>query len=333
MQVEEEAAANARHRPSDGLAAMPRHGRRHVLLVGDQAATLEHVSRLLAPDAWRGPLISTASSRAEAMRMLGRDYPDVVVVLNSLRDGRGRDLVRAIASAENGVPLVLIDDDGTCDPQSARDAGATDRLAVAELTVPVIGRAVRQAAESGATRRRLDRLGDSDPLTGLASRDRLQAKLHDAVATARRTERLLAVLFIDLDDFRRINEAVGHQGGDAVLREVARRLSACCRQTDTLARLDGDTFAVAAGHIEYLDGVTVLAGRITAALARPFEAGGQTFHCTASIGITTHPHDSGGVDRLLDNAEVALRRAKADGRDRWCFFGAERNALVSGQAI
>ncbi len=165
-----------------------------------------------------------------------------------------------------------------------------------------------------------------DPLTGLPNRRLMKDRLHLALAASARTGRESALMFIDLDQFKRINDTLGHDLGDQLLQQVARRLAACTREGDTVARLGGDEFVVmlAADLADSPSDTAALARlvgeKILAALNRPYEIDGRECHCSASIGITLLGGHHSTVDELLRRADQAMYQAKASGRNALRFF-------------
>lgn len=172
------------------------------------------------------------------------------------------------------------------------------------------------------------RRAHQDPLTGLATRAVFQERLAHTLALARRMKRLAAVLIVGLDDFKVINETLGHAAGDALLCATAARLDRCMRDTDTVARLGGDEFAVIQPEPFNVDATAQLARRLNASLRVPVEWQGREILPAASIGIATYPDDSEDADELLHHADIALDRCKSDGGDDYRFFVTEMNDAV-----
>ncbi|MFH1879499.1 MAG: EAL domain-containing protein [Bacillota bacterium] len=172
---------------------------------------------------------------------------------------------------------------------------------------------------------RIRHLAHYDELTGLANRSMFSQRLSHALAQARRNGMQLAVLFIDLDRFKNINDTLGHEAGDSVLKEVAERLRGCLRETDTVGRLSGDEFVVLLEGIPQSMHCAEVAQKILATVARPFALDTQEFHLTASIGISTYPADSEDLQSLLKNSDVAMYRAKELGRNNFQFYSAQMN--------
>jgi diguanylate cyclase (GGDEF)-like protein len=164
------------------------------------------------------------------------------------------------------------------------------------------------------------RLAHYDPLTDLPNRVLFQKHLAEALARRSRKGDQLAVHFIDLDRFKTVNDTLGHPLGDALLREAAERLRSCVREGDTVARLGGDEFAVVQTGLSDMGGATRLAGRVVEAMAAPFDLQGHQVVIGASVGVAAAPSDGEDADELLKKADMALYRAKADGRGAFHFF-------------
>ncbi len=181
----------------------------------------------------------------------------------------------------------------------------------------------RQAEE------RIYRLAHQDSLTGLCNRLSLEDRLGQALATAQRERAALAVMFIDLDRFKSINDSLGHEMGDALLVDVAHRLQDLTRQSDIVARLGGDEFVVALTGIEAVSDVMVAAGKVLHALCQPYSIGGNVLHSSASIGVTVYPDDGESIGDLMRNADTAMYHAKDMGRNGIQFFTASMSAQAA----
>jgi len=200
-----------------------------------------------------------------------------------------------------------------------------------------IGSQIGQFMARGQAEARVRHLAHFDELTGLPNRTLFNQRLSHALARARRAETPLAVLFIDLDRFKNINDTLGHAAGDRVLKEVAQRLSGCLREVDTVSRLGGDEFVVLIEAVSRPADIAEVAQKILAAVVRPVVLDAQEFHLTASIGISTSPGDGDDLQGLMKNADIAMYRAKEQGKNNFQFYSAqinvhtlERVALESG---
>ena len=165
-----------------------------------------------------------------------------------------------------------------------------------------------------------------DALTGLPNRTLFTDRLHHAVSSARRHNQGVAVMFIDLDRFKDVNDTFGHDIGDMLIQEMGRRLAEVIRDSDTAARLGGDEFAVIQNDVEKIEDVVVLAERIITEITRPFSVLGHMLHTTASIGLTLFPEDTDNPEQLLKNADIAMYVAKAKGRNNYRFFTSKRTS-------
>jgi predicted signal transduction protein with EAL and GGDEF domain/PAS domain-containing protein len=189
-------------------------------------------------------------------------------------------------------------------------------------------------------------LAFADPLTNLPNRAMFSRHLSQAISRAARRGRRLAVLFIDLDRFKVINDTLGHDAGDRLLQEMARRLSSCLRQSDLvarvhgadaegpreiLARLGGDEFVVLLDDLEQIEHAGLVARKLLAALLVPYRLDGQPIHVTASIGAATFPEDGLDERTLMKNADIAMYRAKEAGKNGYQFYSAQMNRHSQAQ--
>ena len=160
-----------------------------------------------------------------------------------------------------------------------------------------------------------------DTLTGLPNRRLLDDRLRQAIRLAQRRDRMVATLLVRLDDFRQVNDSLGHGAGDEVLREVAQRLTGCVRKADTLARAGADEFAIVICDLKDEADCRVVAQKLQQVLAAEFRVGGRRLRLAASIGVSLFPADGGDGEALLRNADAAMYRAKQLGRNQVRFFG------------
>ena len=178
----------------------------------------------------------------------------------------------------------------------------------------------RKAAEA-----RISHLATRDPLTELPNRMLFNDRLEQGILAARRTGQSLALLFIDLDRFKNINDSLGHQVGDLLLKEVANRMEGCIRKGDTLSRLGGDEFVVTLEGLQQAEDAAQVAAKIIKALSRPCEIAGHTLNTSCSIGISIYPLDADDDRALMKNADTAMYHAKEKGRNNYQFFSPEMN--------
>ncbi|WP_432473797.1 EAL domain-containing protein [Amphritea sp. HPY] len=169
----------------------------------------------------------------------------------------------------------------------------------------------------------LDHLAHHDPLTQLPNRLLFTDRLDQALLSAKRSNSCVALLFIDLDQFKEVNDSFGHSLGDQLLKEVARRLQFCIRESDTLARLGGDEFTIITGTLAEPEDASVIAQHLIDEFKQPCIVDGHRLHVTLSIGISLFPEDGINSEELLRNADTAMYRAKSAGRNRYEFYTAD----------
>ena len=333
---EAELAAAVRGTDSGALSTLPppaaspvRPKTRVLLLQHDSTEALDFCVNLesnhpgefavtVAPD------MPTASSLFELQAF------DVIALDLELPDLAG---LQALGRLQDEVPqvgvVVLAPGD---DPQfaiQAIQAGAQDCLVKGQLCTANLGRALRHAEQRKRAERRLASIAFHDPLTGLANRSLFRQRLARAAAFAKRSHSAFAVLVLDMDRFKFINDALGHDCGDAFLQEVAHRLQLATRETDTVARLGGDEFAVLATPMTSAEDIEPLSERILAELRRPIDLAGTRLHPTASIGAAIFPESGRDSDTLLSAADAAMYVVKETGRNGVHVHGIELKRRVA----
>ncbi len=177
----------------------------------------------------------------------------------------------------------------------------------------------------------LHRLAYYDTLTGLPNRVLFNDRLHHALANARRHNRFVALMLLDLDHFKRINDTMGHEAGDSLLREIGWRLQQGVREGDTVSRLGGDEFALVFPDIGEIQHVVQLAQNVRSQFATPVTINGREIFCEASIGVALYPADTEDADSLLRFADSAMYHAKESGRNNFQFYSSEMTASVQAR--
>lgn len=172
---------------------------------------------------------------------------------------------------------------------------------------------------------RVEYLAYHDSLTTLPNRSMFSKLLGHSINLAHRNNGLLAVMFLDLDHFKNINDTLGHEAGDQLLQEVTARLKTCLRGSDTIARLGGDEFVVILPELDAEEYTVTVANKIISAVARPFVLAGQECRVTASIGISTYPKDGLDEQTLTKNADIAMYKAKEEGKNNFQFYSDKLN--------
>ncbi|BCX17530.1 MAG: hypothetical protein KatS3mg117_1212 [Geminicoccaceae bacterium] len=261
--------------------------------------------------------------------VLGRRLIEVHGEEFATRHGVLDDKVR-----ESGQPLLVPRYDTMLGPTGLRwlavtkaplpSVGAASGERVVTVALDISELKVAEAASSEAARH--------DPLTGLETLPWFRERLEQAIARARRQGELLAVLHLDLDRFKGVNEAFGEAVGDKLLRAVAQRLASRLRESDRIGRLRSDEFVILQTELQRPEDAAELCRRLNEAFAEPFVADGEEIHLSASLGVTLYPADGRTAETLLKNADLAMYRAKAAGRDAYRFFAREMN-LAARRAV
>lgn len=232
------------------------------------------------------------------------------VILNTARSGNPFNIVYRINSLSEGE--IVVNSQGEV---SFGDDGKP--LFVSATTLDITAR-IRAESE-------IEQLINYDTLTGLPNRSLLHDRLKLAIAQAARDNLLLGVLILDLDRFKDINDSLGHHAGDKLLKTVAKRLSACVRESDTLARIGGDEFVAILVGVHAIDGISTVAKKVLALIAEPVYLEGQEIYTTGSIGISVYPMDGEDAQTLLKHADLAMYQAKELDRNNFQFFSREMN--------
>ena len=179
----------------------------------------------------------------------------------------------------------------------------------------------------------LERGAHFDPLTNLPNRLLLSDRLHQAMTQCERSAQSLAVMYMDLDGFKHVNDTFGHEAGDELLVAVAQRMKLALREMDTLARMGGDEFVAVMTDVDSMQDCILLANRVLAACSEPVRVQGTDLKVTASIGITMYPHDNAGADQLMRHADQAMYEAKQGGKNRFHIFDSAQDAEVKSRSV
>jgi diguanylate cyclase (GGDEF)-like protein/PAS domain S-box-containing protein len=261
-------------------------------------------------------------------QMVGRTVHDVLSKEGAdLVAGYDDDLLKSDPSAE-----LVIDEHEIETPANGKRIVTSRRIAVRGddgQALYILG-VVEDVTERKRADERIARLASYDSLTDLPNRMLFRQRLDEALKWVRKGDRV-AVLYLDLDFFKHVNDSLGHPVGDELLKSVGQRLRGCIREGDTVARLGGDEFAIIQVGITDPADTTALASRIFEALRAPYDLDGHQLVADASIGIAIAPDDGREPDQLLKNADLALYGAKADGRGTYRFFEADMDARMKAR--
>lgn len=264
----------------------------------------------------------TGWKRAEA---LGRPLSEVFHIVNGLTREAAADPARRAMAEDRTVELatdcVLVHRDGS--ESSIEDSAAPIHNRDGRVGGAVI--VFHDVSESRAMAARMSHLAHHDFLTGLPNRALLTERLSQAIGLARRRHKQVALLFLDVDYFKHINDSLGHRIGDLLLQALAERLIACVRTTDTVCRQGGDEFVILLSEVEQIDDAIRVAEKLLQVFSQPQLIDGHELHVTLSIGISVYPDDSDNPEAVMQNADTAMYHAKARGRNNCQLFRPEMN--------
>src|ERR1700730_1375943 len=305
-----------------------------VLLVEDSAGDARLLREMFSKEMPGSFVLTHVERMSDALRHLAKGGLDIVLLHMRSPDGHGRDTVRRAQAAAPGVPLIVLtglDDEAAAD--QAMKEGAQDYLIKGQIENRALPRALRHAIErhriqTDAARMSLQSKHSAhhDFLTDLPNRIVLNDRLTQANASANRHRHLLAVLFLDLDRFKHINDSLGHATGDKLLKAVGTRLLAVVRKSDTVSRRGGDELVIVLSLIDRSTAGTLIAKKMIAAIVAPYSIDQRDLHVSASIGISIYPSDGAEAEALIQNADNAMYHAKEAGNNNYQFFKEHMNA-------
>ncbi|MBU0485609.1 MAG: EAL domain-containing protein [Proteobacteria bacterium] len=261
------------------------------------------------------------SSFSEALLAVEKNEHDVYLFDYRLGQHSGLELLREVILVGCRKPIILLT--GQADREvdlEAMKAGAADFLSKGQLNAPLLERSIRYSIERSNTEQKLAYMAQYDPLTGLPNRNLFHDRLRHSITLAAREACLVGLLFLDLDRFKIINDTLGHNAGDLLLKGVSDRLSKCVRDCDTVARMGGDEFVVILSALTDTKSASIIAQRIVDAIRPAFILEGGEVFTAASVGIAFYPFDSEDAESLIKSADAAMYKSKADGGNSYRFY-------------
>ncbi len=289
--------------------------RAKILIVDDQEANVQLLESILASANYTA--VSSTTDPYAVCELHRENHFDLILLDLKMAGMDGFQVLEGLKEIEaNGyVPVLVVTANPDCKLRALR-SGARDFISkpfdIAEVLARVHNllevRLLHQRAQSYAKSQEFMAL--HDPLTGLANRRLLIERVSQAIVHAKRNNAVMAVVYLDLDGFGEVNNLMGHDIGDLLLKLVAARLVASVREEDTVARLGGDEFVIAMPHVNIVSGVTLAAEKIIKALSDPYRIQEKNISMTASAGIGLYPVNGLDVHTLLKNADTALLEAK-----------------------
>jgi len=290
----------------------------NIIIADDDPSILLLLRHILTSDNYD---VTEARSGMEAIELCREFNYDLAIFDLVMPDVDGISACREITFQTSNPPPVLIitslDDDASIN--NAFEAGAIDYI-TKPINWSVFKQRVKRIVESEKNRQKVKRLEFHDSLTGLPNRTLLLDRLESATLRAQRNKSMLALLMVDIDNLKLINETLGHNNGDKVISSVATRLQKKIRNTDTLSRSGGDEFNLIIENIQQLEDVGIMAEKFSRTIEHTMTIMDQDIHVKASIGISIYPQDGSDIGSLLSNADSALYRAKEKGGNIYEFY-------------
>ncbi|MCM2359631.1 MAG: EAL domain-containing protein [Geobacteraceae bacterium] len=266
-----------------------------------------------------------AGDGGEGFALLRQHAVSLVLIDLGLPDIPGLDVLDRVKADYPATEAIILTGNATLDSAiEATNRGAFSYL-VKPYAIEQLMLHIRRAIEKQQAQEQLEYQANHDGLTGLPNRNLLADRVRQALLYARRNQRQVAVLFVDLDHFKFINDTLGHDKGDRLLKIVAARLTDCVRSDDTVARQGGDDFVIVIADLAAAEDAGQVARKIQDAVSRPLTIDEHELEISCSVGISIYPKDGEDAQSLLKNADVAMYRAKDQGRNNFQFFTNELN--------
>jgi len=301
----------------------------NVLLIEDNPGDARLIREMIGEDA-RAPFAVHAADRlAKGLEHLSAGETALVILDLTPPDSNGLDTFAKVYAHSPAVPIIVLtgnDDDSLA--LSAVKGGAQDYLVKNRLDRELLLRSMHYSIERKRYQVQLERQANYDALTGLPNRNLLHDRLRQGVHS-QRMPRNIAVVFMDLDHFKFVNDSLGHSVGDKLLKAMGERLRSVLREGDTVGRVGGDEFVLILNDQSNEEVIFRAMQRISARVAEPLTIDGKELYVTASAGISLYPQDGRDVDTLLKNADAAMYRAKEHGRSNFQFYTSEMNERVN----
>lgn len=305
-----------------------------VLLIEDNPADVRLLRECFSELADVLFLVHDAGSISSAVNLVSEKHFDVILLDLTLPDSTGLETLRRMHAQAPDIPIIVLS--GMADDTLALTAmrnGAQDYLLKGQFDINLLSRAIRYTIERKRAEVEIKKLAYFDTLTGLPNRVLLSDRLKQAIAMAERDKKNLALLYLDLDQFKYVNDTLGHAYGDRLLKISADRIQGCLRSSDTVARIGGDEFVIILSQLSGSDDVPKVADKILETLRKPVQFENHTIYTSASIGIALYPKNGATVDELMKNADISMYQAKERGRNNHQFYSDEMNEQALARQV
>ncbi len=332
-----ECVLEARPRPD-----FPRPGNDQVDLLSDTVLQILLADKALKGSEWLRDQLDSVDgfecsirqclTLTDTLSQLSLQEPDAIVLNLDLPDCQGLDAVEKLRSCNLNVPLVVLTGVEDIDIEAATiQAGAQDIISRDMFDSRLCARAIRHAIQRKRAETQLAYMARHDQLTGLVNRSLFHDYVDQALSRTSRSDRIMALLYLDLDRFQHINDSMGTAAGDELLKDAAQRLKSCVRVGDTVGRLGGDEFAVVLEGLRNTRDVARVAAKVLEVMGEPYVLNSAALAVTPSIGVVMSGDDNNESSVLTKSADTAMRRAKAGGGNNFCFFTPEMQAAMANR--
>ncbi|MDX2426270.1 MAG: EAL domain-containing protein, partial [Cycloclasticus sp.] len=280
-----------------------------ILIVDDDRAARQTIKRTLEK---QGYIVDEANNGEQALMYCERTKPDLIILDGAMRGINGFETCKKITQqiGSTDIPIIILTAlDNEASINRAFQAGASDYLSK-PLNFPLFHLRIQRLLSVKQAEDQISYLAHKDPLTGLMNRTMFAEKATAALDAHQQNENMMAVMFLDINRFKLVNDAYGHEAGDLLLKIVAERLTRSIRQEDIISRFGGDEFVIALTNLKSFDIIEKLAQKIQTNISRPFVFLGREMHVDASIGISVSPSNGTNTSDLIKNADMAMYQSK-----------------------
>ncbi|WP_426359320.1 diguanylate cyclase domain-containing protein [Pseudocolwellia sp. HL-MZ19] len=301
-----------------------------ILIVDDNVIDIALLKRELDTSLLCDFTIKTSISVADGLKKLETESFDVILLDYEMPEIDGIEMIIEIRSKPNLGNTAIIIVSASLDSSVALnciEAGAQDFIPKSSITQVKLYQAIIHSRKRFEMEQKMyesylsvKTMAEKDPLTGLHNRYFFDENLQMMIAASQRSNTAIGMLALDLDNFKHINDSMGHEAGDLLLKEVVARIKRCLRVNDGFARLGGDEFAITLSNINAISEINMVTDRITNAFKEQFELSGKKVTCTMSIGAALYPNDAPSGSELVKCADIAMYRAKQGGKNGVCFY-------------
>jgi diguanylate cyclase (GGDEF)-like protein len=298
-----------------------------ILLLGSQPAEYSRLSDLLESSCEPQYQLLWCERQQSALSEISSGNYDVVLLDCAHQSDTALTLLQEITQQDCKVPIVALTEH-VSEPivQKVMRLGATDVLCLGKLDSYLLERCLSYAVEKHAADKKLAELSLYDPLTGVPNRVLFRQAMEESIERAKVDQVPLALLLINLDGFKKVNEVYGSEAGDQLVATMAKRLNHCVRKSDCLARVGADEFTLMLEDCETKDDIALVAKKVIDVLSNPFMVSDAPLMISCSIGIATYPESGDTVDGLLRRANMAMVQAKSQRGSQYCFYNKETSA-------